>query len=201
VKAGPAVAESKPDTTRKRYPAGFAVTLTDSLRDAWHVGPSSAVLVSLTFTTDKPGPRKTMSDSARRVADSVKASAKPAKAAARPKASPKPKSPTTKPEPDTIPPDLSVELVDAEGHVSSLPLSRFGAVRRPLEVRVLRRAGRDSANFRALYDYVPQTYVMPLADFARAGGFDPARLRQIRLRFDRTPIGAVLVDDVGVTER
>jgi len=47
---------------------------------------------------------------------------------------------------------------------------------------------------------VLQTYEIPLADFVAANpGFDPAWLRQIRFRFDRTPSGVVLLDDVGLT--
>jgi hypothetical protein len=45
---------------------------------------------------------------------------------------------------------------------------------------------------------VLQTYELPLAAFARAdAAFDPANLAAIRLRFDRTPQGAILLDRVG----
>jgi hypothetical protein len=39
---------------------------------------------------------------------------------------------------------------------------------------------------------------MPFKEFARgAGAFDPSRVRTIRLLFDRTQVGQVVVDDIG----
>lgn len=40
---------------------------------------------------------------------------------------------------------------------------------------------------------------MPLAAFVKvAPQFEPARLRTIRLLFDRTPSGTIVLDDVGL---
>ena len=48
---------------------------------------------------------------------------------------------------------------------------------------------------------MPQTYVLPLADFAAAApGFDPAALRTVRLRFDRAEKGTVVLTGVGIGE-
>jgi hypothetical protein len=101
--------------------------------------------------------------------------------------------------PDTTPMDLTVELVDAAGTAARLPLTRFGPVRRPLEIRVARREIRDRQNFRTTFELVPQSYVLPLADFAAAApGFDPAALRTVRLLFDRTERGTVVLLDMGL---
>jgi hypothetical protein len=101
--------------------------------------------------------------------------------------------------PDTTPMDLTVELVDAAGTAARLPLTRFGPVRRPLEIRVARREIRDKQNFRTTFELVPQSYVMPLADFAAAApAFDPAALRTVRLVFDRTERGTVVLLDMGI---
>ncbi len=80
-----------------------------------------------------------------------------------------------------------------------MPLSRYGVVRRPLDTYIYRRAGRDAQRFQNIFEYVPQTYVLPLADFASPGGFQPARLRSIRIVFDKTVLGAIILDDVGVS--
>ncbi|MBL8959621.1 MAG: hypothetical protein JNJ98_07210, partial [Gemmatimonadetes bacterium] len=49
------------------------------------------------------------------------------------------------------------------------------------------------------FEIVLQTYVVPLADaVAAAPGFDPARLRHVRWRFDRTEAGTVLLDNIGL---
>jgi hypothetical protein len=64
---------------------------------------------------------------------------------------------------------------------------------------VLRRAIREKQNFRNQFELIPQTYVMPVADFQRAAPhFAARRLRAIRLVFDRAIAGTVIVDDIGV---
>jgi dienelactone hydrolase len=180
------------DTTKPRTPATFAITLSDSLRAALGIGRSASLVLSIAPTKDTPGPRKTGAapDSARAKSDS--AAKKPA---ARPKSAAKPPA---KPKPDTIPMDLTVEAVDAAGHAARVPLSRYGTLRRPLEVYVLRRKGRDKANFANLFELVLQTYAIPLADLATASpDFDPAQLRTVRLVFDKTPVGTIVLDDLG----
>jgi hypothetical protein len=48
------------------------------------------------------------------------------------------------------------------------------------------------------YELVLQTYVMPLKEFPRGtSGFDASRVKTIRLVFDRTRVGEVVVDDIG----
>ena len=94
------------------------------------------------------------------------------------------------------PMDFTIELEDAKGRTSRQLLSRYGPVRRPLEVRIHRRKDRDKLTFATTFDLVMQTYVIRIADFATAG-FDATRLKTIRLVFDRTPAGTVVIDDVG----
>jgi len=81
-----------------------------------------------------------------------------------------------------------------------MSVSRYGPVRRPLEAHIYRRAGRDEERFANIFEYVPQTYVVPLADFTGAGGgFEPSKLKSIRLVFDRTVLGGLILDDVGIS--
>jgi hypothetical protein len=81
-----------------------------------------------------------------------------------------------------------------------LALDRYGVTRPPIEVTVLKRKGEDKSNFASLAELVPQTYVIPLADFAAATpGFDPARLATIRWVFDGTRAGTVVLTDVGLS--
>lgn len=182
-----------PDTTKYGKAASYAITLPDSLVRAWNVGDGSALYLSLAPTKDKPGTRSPPKDTTMK--DSTKADS------AKKKLAPKPPAPSKKKEEaDTIPLDLTVELVDAAGNAARLPLSRFGAIRRPLETRIYRRAGRDSTRFQTIFELVLQTYVLPLSDFARASPqFQPAKLRTIRLVFDRTYLGTVVLDDVGMS--
>ena len=180
------------DTTTPRSPASYSITISDSLRSAWNVGAGSSVVLSLATTTATPGPRKTPPDSTKK-ADSSGIRGKPA---AKPAGAKKP--PEKKPAADTTPPDLSVELVDASGAAARIPLSRFGPVRRPLDITVYRRKGRDKSAFANMYELVLQTYVIPVADFSKASSaFDASRVRSVRLVFDRTQVGQVVVDDIG----
>jgi len=151
------------------------------------MGPDASLTFLLAPTDAKPGPRAAPKDSTAKD-DSTKK-----KPAAKPK-TPKP----PKAAPDTTPIDLTVELTDAAGTTARLPLSTFGAIRRPLETRIMRREKRDKSAFSTLYEIVLQTYVLPFSDFiAESPSFDPSRLRTIRLVFDRTPAGTVVLDDVG----
>jgi hypothetical protein len=47
-------------------------------------------------------------------------------------------------------------------------------------------------------EIVFQSYTFPLADFVAANsGLHPSELRAVRLVFDRTPRGVVVLEDVG----
>jgi len=180
------------DTTKPRSPAVYSVSISDSLRSAWNVGDGSSVVLSLAPTPATPGPRKTESDTTKK-ADSSGTKGKPA-----PKVAANKKAETKKAAPDTTPPDLTVELVDASGGTARAQLSQFGSPRRPLEITVYRRKGRDKSAFVNQYELVLQTYVMPIKEFARGStSFDASRVRSIRLVFDRTRVGEVVLDDIG----
>jgi hypothetical protein len=182
---------------RTGQPARFTITLSDSLVRALAITPRGAIYYSAALTKERPAPRALPRDTTTR--DTSKAVVEARRKAAADSAKRAPKPPKYNAEADTLPVDYTVELVDAEGHVARMPASRYGPVRRPLEARIYRRAGRDEERFANLFEYVPQTYVLPLADFAGAGGgFDPARLRAIRFVFDRTVLGGMIVDDVGI---
>ena len=91
-------------------------------------------------------------------------------------------------------------MEDDGGHVARLPLSAFGAVRTPIESYIYRRRGRDKAQFPTLAEPVMQTYLAPMSAFVgQTAAFDPAAVRTIRLVFDRKRVGAILLDDIGVT--
>jgi dienelactone hydrolase len=175
-----------PDTTKMGTPASYTITVPDTLARQWGIGRDGSIAFLLSPTDAKPGPRAAPKDTTAK-GDSAK---KPAPA---PKA-PKPPKAT----PDTTPIDLTVELTDAAGVTARLPLSTFGAIRRPLETRIMRREKRDKAQFSSLFEIVLQTYVLPFSDFvAVSPRLDPTRLRSIRFVFDRTTAGTVVLDDVG----
>lgn len=183
-----------------RWPAQFTIALTDSLSRALQLDGNSAVTMSMFYTDQTPGARKTARDSSA-TPDSTGGGARDsASGSSRTAAAPPVAVSRKKPAKDSTPPDLSVELVDAAGNSARVPLSSFGPVRRPIESFIYRRAGRDAQRFSARYEQVLHTYVMPLSAFAGGtASFDPRTLREIRLVFDKTRVGQVHVDDIGIT--
>jgi dienelactone hydrolase len=182
-----------PDTMKTGTPAWYSMTVGDSLRSAWAVGSGTALEFSLSPTSTTPGPRAAAKDTTSR--DSTK-TAGPKKPVPKPPPTPK-KKPTAA---DSLPIELSIEVVDAGGTAVRLPLKEYGVTRRPIEVTVLKRKGEDNSAFLSLSELVPQTYVIPLADFKIANSaFDPTRLVAIRWLFDGTRAGTVVLTDVGLS--
>lgn len=181
------------DTMKTGKPASYSLTLSDSLRSAWGVGPASALAFSLAVTSATPGPRAAAKDTTKK--DSTK-TAGPKKPVPKPPPTPK-KVPTAA---DSLPIEMSIEVVDSKGTSARLPVGRYGPVRRPIEVTVLKRRGRDKTSFANMSELIPQSYTIPLADFvAAAPALDPSRLATIRWVFDGTRAGTVVLTDVGLS--
>jgi hypothetical protein len=181
------------DTTKIGKSASYTIALSDSLVSALHVGDNSSLYMSIAPTSAKPGPRAPARDTTKKADSTKKDSAKNA-----------PKPPAKKPDvkPDSTPVNFTIELADASGHVARLPITKFGVPRRPLEIHILRRKDEEQQRFPTQYEMVLQTYVMPLADFAKvAPGFDASHLRSIKLVFDKLVAGTVVVDDIGVSSK
>ncbi len=174
------------DSAHLGPPAAYALTLPDSLARAWRLGPDAALSFLLMPSDELPGARKQPGDTV-----------KP-RPGTKPPPAPKPEKPL---ETKQLPPvDLTVEVADAEGRVAALPVSRYGAVRRPLDATVLRRGDMERRNFARIYEFVLQSYTIPLADFRQATpSLDLTRLRTVRFLFDRTPAGSIILDEVGFT--
>ncbi len=91
--------------------------------------------------------------------------------------------------------DLTVVLEDAQGRAAKVRLGDYLLVQPQLRAQLYKAKPfeRDAPS-----EPVPQSYVIPLADFVEAGaGFDPAQVQRIRFVFDRTPRGSVVLDGVG----
>jgi dienelactone hydrolase len=99
-------------------------------------------------------------------------------------------------EPAARPIDLTLEVTDGDGTVVRRPLSADA----PLEPRFTsRRLKIAAAQAGPAGEPVFQTFAVAMEDLATADrAFDPSRVREMRLVFDRTRSGRVLLDDVGV---
>ena len=150
----------------------YSISLPDTV-DAWKLSGTSVLTLSLAVTEDKaPLPGKNP---------------------------PEDKS-KNKTEPKAAPVDFSVELQDAAGATARLPLSRFGILPPPFKVRFTKLAAMDSVAYNKASEPVFQTIDLPLSAFAAATkNFDPAKLKTIRLVFDRTPTSVVILSQAGLT--
>ncbi len=157
-------------------PAAYAIELPATLAAEWALDAHASLELSLAATRATPGPRgagKDESESEEREEERGDGE-------------------------EEEPFDLSVVARDRRGTAAAVPLSRYGPVRKPLEMRVLRRRDLEDARFANLFELLLQSYSIPLADFAEA---EPAlrldRLIEVGLVFDRTAAGEVVLDDVG----
>jgi dienelactone hydrolase len=173
------------DTTRTGRPASYTLTLPAEAA-TWRL-PADGALQFLLMPTDvMPGPRQAAKDST--AADSAKSNRE------------RPREDRSRDKKDEEKPqiDLSIEVEDAAGVTAKVALSRYGAIRRPLESYILRRRDVEKTRFGALSEIVLQSYAIPLADFTAADPrIDLGRLTKVRFLFDRAPAGTVLVDDIG----
>jgi dienelactone hydrolase len=96
---------------------------------------------------------------------------------------------------DATPLDWTVVLQDAAGHVARLPLSHD----QPLYPQIQGPAQRAGAMDGAASEVVMRYFHFPLRDFTTENpSLDLTRLVEIRLEFDRSPAGAVVLDDLGL---
>jgi hypothetical protein len=90
--------------------------------------------------------------------------------------------------------DFTVELQSREGVSRQLPLSQFGALLPPFKVRFTKFQFMDDFAYEKASEPVFQTFELPLAAFA---GVDPQKLKRIKLKFDRTPMRVIILNQVG----
>jgi hypothetical protein len=154
--------------------------LPEGLAADWALDAASSLQLSLSATRNTPGPRPDPEAD-----DSTSAGERTPRRTGRRAAD------------DGEPPplDLSLEVVDGGGRSARVSLSAYGPVRRPLEIRIRRRQDQEAAQ---TWELVLQTLVVPLADFtAAAPDLELADLRAVRLVFDQSVAGEVVVDEIG----
>lgn len=175
------------DSMTAAPPAAYRIRLPDGLGATWGLGWNSRIEISLAGGREAPDPPRPTAAGE----DSARSGSGARGDGAAADASPDSEEPP--------PLDLTVEVEDAEGVTARVPLSRYGAVRRPLEMNVLRRRDLEAQRFATLWETVLQDYSIPLADLrSEAPRLHPARIVEIRLVFDRTPAGSVVVGGIGM---
>lgn len=105
---------------------------------------------------------------------------------------------------DSVRVDLTVALELADGRMAALPVSAVATLRPPLTIRLYKYkwAEKQLTGTPRDHEYVLQHVEVPFSRFATLiPDFDPAQVRGIRFRFDRTPAGTILLDDVAFVIR
>lgn len=172
------------DTTIHGPPAVYELSLEPGMASSASVGADWSVDLHLSATERMPSPRRDPRPEDERGADEENEEDAET-------------SDEEESEDGGLPPiDLSVELEDASGRTARVPLSAYGPIRRPLEIRILRRQDLEASSDHS--ELVLQSYHLPMQDFiAATPGFDPGTVRAVRLVFDRQAVGEVVVDDIG----
>jgi dienelactone hydrolase len=169
-------------------PASYTVRLPQPLPAGLKIGSSSSLVLSLADADQEPP------DPKEKKGETLSDAEKKAKAEKKKKRSEREEKEGKEPL------DLTVELVAADGTVARLPLSHFRPVPVPLESHFTKLSDESDLYGKA-WEPVLQTFELPLAAFAAAKpGFTSAALREIRLVFDRSPEGVVILDDLGFAE-
>jgi len=96
--------------------------------------------------------------------------------------------------PDDGPLDFTVSLADDAGVRARIDIADVAPLQPPFPYRTL----KPPMPVRFEWEPVFSTYVLPLSEFAgRADAFDVGALREIRLVFDGSPRGRVVIDEMG----
>jgi hypothetical protein len=96
--------------------------------------------------------------------------------------------------------DLTIELWDGEGNRADLLLSSVGPVHPALTVRFLKWKWLEKKYIEEFSERLLQTYEIPMRQFIENDPtFEPSRLDRIRFVFDRSPRGAIMLDDIGLS--
>lgn len=90
--------------------------------------------------------------------------------------------------------DLTLELVDRAGNAAGLPLSHYSLLQPPMRI-FLGKTNWMSPLPRS--EPIFQTFEFRLSDFiAQNPRFNPSELSEIRFRFDRSPAGVIILDEI-----
>lgn len=96
-------------------------------------------------------------------------------------------------------PDLRVILEDEAGHTAGLVLSQVKSIAPRLKSRFTKFSSLDQDMIGKEWEVQPETFHLPLRAFrTEEAGFDFTRVNRIRLLFDQSPYGIILVDDIGL---
>lgn len=94
--------------------------------------------------------------------------------------------------------NLSLAAVDRDGNTALVPISEIYPIHPPLITRLSKIRRRERFGMLRDFEQVMQTVRVPLSRFVEANkDFNPERLSTIRLAFNQSPQGEIVLDNVG----
>jgi dienelactone hydrolase len=97
--------------------------------------------------------------------------------------------------------DFTIAMESENGGVARLPLSRFGVLLPPIDVRFMKLELLDKRFYKNPSEPVFQSIRLPLSAFAAQNSrFDPRKLKAVRFEFDRTPAREVIVSEIAFSD-
>ena len=174
-------------------PAAFTFSLPAGLADEWSVGPETTLEMHVGALDDEPGPREDP--------DAEEEGGEEGDRDRSGRDSREDRQGGRDDDEEKPPLQLTVAAIDLDGDTARVGLTGYGALRRPLTIRVLRRRDIEDNRFANPWELILQHFSIPLGDFAADNpAFDPGTLRAVALVFDGSDAGTVVVDDVGVAQ-
>jgi hypothetical protein len=97
--------------------------------------------------------------------------------------------------------DFTIVMETQDGTTVKLPVSQFNLLLPPLKVKLTKLEYLDKEMYKEDSEPIFQSVAAPLSAFVqRDAHFDPARLKTVRLVFDRTPSRVIIISAIGFSE-
>jgi dienelactone hydrolase len=175
-------------------PASYSITLPEDLGRSWKLEPSTVLLFSLAQPDEKPAEPDSLDKSDEGMEENADSSKAVREKEEQKKESEEKAEDETKPK---KPIDFTLEVEDGRGQKATLPLSSVVRLLPPLKSQFTKYSLLEE-NYKAASEPILQTVEVPLKRFIdQERRFNPATIRSIRFRFDRSPSGVIILDEVG----
>lgn len=187
---------AKIDTVGDIQPASYTITLPGYISTTWKVDPNSSLTFSLAEADEKPAKPDSLDTSEEEQAAMPDSSKIKQKNENKEEGESENEEEEIEGKPKT-PIDLTIEVQDRNGQTAALPLSEVASLLPPLKAKFT-RYGPWEKKYGSSSEPVLQTVEIPMYHFMEVNRrFDPSQIELIRLRFDSSSEGVIILDEVG----
>ncbi|MGD2093068.1 MAG: hypothetical protein PVH61_43300 [Candidatus Aminicenantes bacterium] len=179
--------ESKPEIAR------YSITLTEEFVNTQDISNSTLLVFSMTDTGEEPPEPE--EDEQQEEKENAEKNEKQSGE------KPEEKKNEEEEEEEKEPLDLTLELVDANGNSSRLPLSYFSTLHPPLKVTFTKWPMFENSAYEKSTEPLLETFEFPLKAFKEVNpDFEPEKLEKIIFLFDKGDEGVIYLDEIGFRE-